>query len=354
MSGVVGANSRLTVVRPRTVLRVAREGSPRTRLRAFRDGRSAIRLAGTKALLESGLLDALDTLVGSADAARLAARADLSDVDLCRALLELGAAYGLVSADVIGWHITRRGRSLVRDSTGRAMIQALGGYHVDLYRELPAQLRGGVGRDDLEVHAPLIARASSALAPFIRDTVLAAVEEVKPQRVLDIGCGEAEYLTATLDQSTARGVGLEADERVAALASERLARSHGGRSQVLVGSAPAALSSAVEALGGPADLVLLANVIYYVAPAERAAFLREIASVTAPGGGVLVVTTVAEPTAESRHFGLLFGAQRIPMLLPTAEGLVADLRRAGLSADGARRVTPGQPVAAVLARRQGG
>jgi SAM-dependent methyltransferase len=336
------------------VLRVACEGSPRARLRAFRDGRSAVRLAGTRALLESGLLDALDALGGSADAARLAEHADLSDVDLSRALLEVGAAYGLVRPDSIGWHLTGPGRSLVRDSTGRAMVQALGGYHVDLYRELPAQLRGGPGRDDLDAHAELIARASSALVPFIRDTVLAAVEDMKPQRVLDIGCGEGECLAAMLEQSTARGVGIEADERVAALASERLAKSHGARSEVLVGSAPADLSRAVQALGGPADLVLLANVIYYVDPAERAPFLRQIASVTAPGGGVLVVTTVAEPAAASRHLGLLFRAQRIPMLLPTAEGLVADLRRAGLAVDRSRRVTPGEPVVAALGRRQPG
>jgi SAM-dependent methyltransferase len=205
------------------------------------------------------------------------------------------------------------------------------------------------------VHAELIARVSSALAPFIRETVLAAVEEVRPQRVLDIGCGEGEYLTAMLKHSvTATGVGLEADERVAALASERLRRAHGDRGQVLVGSAPADLARAAEALGGPADLVLLANVIYYVAPPERAAVLEQIASVTAPGGAVLVITTVGEPTAASRHLGLLFQAQRIPILLPTAEGLVADLRRAGLAVDRSRRVTPGEPVVAALGRRRPG
>lgn len=341
-------------MRPGTVLTVARAGSPRARLRAFRDGRHAVRLAATRALLDSGLLDALDALGGSAYADQLTEHADVSDVDLSRALLDLGAAYGLVRWRISGWHLTGRGRSLVRDSTGRAMISALGGYHSDLYRELPAQLRGGPGRDDLEAHAELIARASSALAPFIRDTVLAAVKDVKPQRVLDIGCGEGEYLAAMLEESTAHGVGLEADERVAALASERLAQSHGTRGQVLVGSAPADLSRAVEALGGPADLVLMANVIYYVAPRDRAALLREIASVMAPGGAVLLITTVAEPTAESRHLGLLFQAQRIPMLLPTVEGLVADLRRAGLSADRVRHVTPGQPVATVLGRRSAG
>ncbi|MEP6651052.1 MAG: hypothetical protein ABJA74_14265, partial [Lapillicoccus sp.] len=49
-----------------------------------------------RALLESGLPDGLDGLGGAADTARIAERAGLTDIDLARALLELGAAYGLV------------------------------------------------------------------------------------------------------------------------------------------------------------------------------------------------------------------------------------------------------------------
>jgi len=40
------------------------------RLRAFRDGRAAFRLAATRALLENGLLDALDASDGPRDALR--------------------------------------------------------------------------------------------------------------------------------------------------------------------------------------------------------------------------------------------------------------------------------------------
>jgi SAM-dependent methyltransferase len=324
-------------------------------VRAYRDGRGAVRLAATRALLDSGLLDALDAPGGREDAAHLAQRIGLTDVDLTRSLLELGAAYRLVGRTAGGWELTRSGRSLVHDATGRAMVEALGGYHLDLYRQLPDQLRGGPGRNDLHEHAELIARVSAALAPFIRDTVVAAVTERRPQRVLDIGCGEGQYLAAMLEQSPpVRGVGLESDDRVAALASSPLAASFGGRGQVLVGSAPADLGRAAEALGGPADLVLLANVVYYVPPPDRVGFLRQVAGNTAPNGAVLVVTTVVEPTPGSRHVGLLFRAQRTPMLLPTAEGLVADLRRAGFAVDRARRVTPGEPVVAVLGRRQPG
>jgi SAM-dependent methyltransferase len=339
-------------VKPGTLVKVAREGSPRTRLRAFRDGRAAVRLAATRALLETGLIDGLAAADGPRPAADLAGDLGLTDVDLTRSLLELGEAYGLVHHAPSGWTLSRRGRSLAGDATGRAMVEGLGGYHLELYRDLPDQLRGGPGRDDLDRHAELIARVSSALVPFVRDAVVAAVQERRPQRVLDLGCGEGEYLSAMLAESvSARGVGLEADARVAGIARDRLEPLH-GRAQVLVGSAPAALPMAVEALGGPADLVLLANVVYYVPPADRADFLREVAAATSPGGAVLVVTTVAEPTADSAHIGLLFRAQRVPMMLPTTEGVLGDLRRAGLDTEKPRRVTPGEPVVAVLGTRR--
>ena len=97
------------------------------RLRAFRDGRAAFRLAATRALLENGLLDALDASDGPRDALQVTQQADLTDVDLTRALLELGEAYGLVRRRATTWELTRKGRSLVRDATGRAMVEALGG-----------------------------------------------------------------------------------------------------------------------------------------------------------------------------------------------------------------------------------
>ena len=102
------------------------------RLRAFRDGRAAFRLAATRALLENGLLDALDASDGPRDALQVTQQADLTDVDLTRALLELGEAYGLVRRRSTTWELTRKGRSLVHDATGRAMVEALGGYHVEV------------------------------------------------------------------------------------------------------------------------------------------------------------------------------------------------------------------------------
>jgi hypothetical protein len=55
-----------------------------------------VRLAATRTLLESGLLDALAHAGGAADAAHLTEAAGLADVDLSRALFEVGGAYGPV------------------------------------------------------------------------------------------------------------------------------------------------------------------------------------------------------------------------------------------------------------------
>ena len=73
------------------------------RLRAFRDGRAAFRLAATRALLQNGLLDALDTSGDPGDVLQVTQRAGLADIDLTRALLELGEAYGLVRRRATTW-----------------------------------------------------------------------------------------------------------------------------------------------------------------------------------------------------------------------------------------------------------
>jgi hypothetical protein len=69
-------------------------------------------------------------------------------------------------------------------------------------------------------------------------------------------------------------------------------------------------------------------------------------------GAVLVTTTAAAPDPFSRHFDLLLRAQGEGMELPEVEPLRRQLAEAGLRPAPARRLVPGQPLVAVLARRR--
>ena len=108
---------------------------------------------------------------------------------------------------------------------------------------------------------------------------------------------------------------------------------------------------AVEA-AGPFDLALMANVVYYLPVEERAALLAVVGALLAPGGTLLVVTTVATPQLFSRHVDLLLRAQEGEMALPDADALGIALRAAGLRPREPRRIAPGAPLVAVAATRR--
>jgi hypothetical protein len=67
--------------------------------------------------------------------------------------------------------------------------------------------------------------------------------------------------------------------------------------------------------------------------------------VLAPGGALVVVTTLAGPQLFSRHLDLLLRAQEGRMGLPTVDVLLGQLREAGLQPKAPERIGP--PAAAL-------
>lgn len=80
---------------------------------------------------------------------------------------------------------------------------------------------------------------------------------------------------------------------------------------------------------------------------ERVELLRAVAHLLAPGGALVVVTTVAGPPLFSRHLDLLLRAQEGRMELPAVGVLLGQLREAGLRPDPPERIGP--PAAALAA-----
>jgi SAM-dependent methyltransferase len=331
---------------------VLRSGNLRARLRAAREGVTGVRLQLTAAALDLGLLDALGE--GPALTEQLAGRLGALDQDLLAAYLRVLAAAGMITGDG-SWRLTRLGRAVVGDDVVRASYEGWGGYHSALYRELPALLRGGPGRRDTVESGEVIARLSAAIYPLIRDLLIRTVTERRPRRVLDIGCGAGLYLAAMLEAAPeATGIGVDVDPGAAALArrtvSERGLADRASVEEVDIRKALAA--GRPGALTDGIDLALLANSIYYVPVDERVELLRAVARLLAPGGALVVVTTVAGPKLFSRHLDLLLRAQEGRMELPALDVLLGQLREAGLQPGPPERIGPaGAALSAVTAIR---
>ncbi|MFH5823676.1 SAM-dependent methyltransferase [Georgenia sp. AZ-5] len=333
----------------RAVAQVAGAGDVRERLRVIRDGQAALRVATVHAGLSTGVLEALRTRRTTEE---LAAALGATDLPLLESFLRALAVNGLVVTTPSGHVLTRRGRAVLGDDVVRAGYEAFGGFHTDLYRDLPAQLAGGPGRRDVEERGDVIARLSRAMEPLVRDALAAQVRAVAPRRVLDVGCGEGSLLAHMLAVAPgATGIGAELDDGAATRAEERLAAPGLARRATVFRGDVRRLLAAPEALRGPVDLVLLANVLYYVPPADRAEFLGSLAAELAPGGRIVIISTMAEPSAFSRHFALLLQAQAGRMQLPTPAEVEGVLRGLGLEVVTSRRVVPGAPLHLVAARR---
>jgi len=338
------------LVSPKSLVKIARSGNALERLRAVRDGQAAVRVAAVGGALSTGVLHALRHPRTTAD---LAEEVGARDVELLEAFLRALTAAGLVRSAEGVHRLTRRSRALLSDDVVRAAYEGFSDFHTGLYRDLPGQLAGGRAREDVSRHGDVIARLSRAMEPLVHDALAREVRESGARRLLDVGCGDGSHLVHMLAAAPeADGVGIEIDPAAAALAVHTLATSglaHRGR--VLTADVREIAADGAGALGGPVDLALVANVVYYLPVEERTDLLRAVGGLLAPGGRLVVVSTMAEDSAFSRHFDLLLRAQGGGMSLPRPDEVATQLTHAGLDVRGIQRLAPGDPLYAVTAQR---
>lgn len=328
----------------RALTMVMRGGNLRARVGAVRAGQSAIRVAMTGAALDTGVLDALRQPLSVDD---LASRLGFADHDLLLAFVRTLEAARLVRP-VGGRHeTTRRGRAIADDPVARAAYTAFSDFHTGVYRDIAQQLRGGDGRRDVTDRAQVIADLSRFMQPMVEATLREEVSSRPTRSVVDLGCGSGMLLAAMLQAAPdARGVGIELDPVAARHAEENLSRQGlDGRARVLVGEARELLAAGE----GPFDVALLANMVYYLPVLDRPALFRTVRDALAPGGALVVVTTALTGDLFSRHFDVLIRAQQGSMELPDMDVLRAQVEEAGFTVDATRRLTPGEPLMALVA-----
>lgn len=331
------------------LLRTLRKGDTRARLSALRAGGRALDVAIMASALRTGVLAEVAT--GSRSTADLATSLGWSDLEVAEAYLASLAAAGVLERGDAGWSPSPRASRIARDEVASAAYEAFGSYHTELYRQIPQQLTGGPGRQDIERDGELVARLSRFLDEFVLAELDRVARAAPPSRVLDVGCGAAAHLVHVLSVTPdAHGVGVEVDPAAADLAEAAVARAGlGERARIVRGDVRELLAAEPETRF---DLVLLANLIYYVRVGERVDFLRGFAERLDPGGQVMVVTTALTDDAFSRHFDLLLRAHDGGRELPDLDLLADQLRQAGLEPEPPRRIAPGEPLTSVVARKR--
>ena len=141
----------------------------------------------------------------------------------------------------------------------------------------------------------------NAVGPDARDVAVAAVAEVTPQRVLEVGPGPGELSERLANELGVTVVAVDSSERMVELARSRGVDAHLGD---------------VQSLDLPAesfDCAVAAWMLYHVPDLDRG--LTEIARVLRPGGRLVAVTNAVDHLLEVwelvgvDHAPLPFGAE---------------------------------------------
>jgi SAM-dependent methyltransferase len=258
---------------------------------------------------------------GASRRGEIATRAGVVDSDVLEAFLELGVALGELRKRGDGYSIRgRRLRAIAgRSPDLRGLVEEVPAYENIIYTALEGHLVRGDRADYLTGFGPIIADASRMAEIALGPTIRTIARSVTPSTVLDVGCGSGVYLAHALDACpNATGLGIDIDPAVAERAAVSLP----------VGRGEARHASLDSFEGGPFDLVLLLNNIYYWPPDDRVAALGRVRALT-PTGTAVVASAVPSGQAFTRHLDLIVRVSTGSYRLPTKGELTNDLRAAG-------------------------
>jgi 4-hydroxy-2,2'-bipyrrole-5-carbaldehyde O-methyltransferase len=335
----------------RGVLATARAGHVGARALAVADSRALVRSLFLASAVRAGLLEAVGDGRGFAE---IAAQLGVVRFERLRAWLDVGTELGELAERGGRYRVRgRRARAIAGgDALLRAHYRSMLDYQAGPYAELGALLRSGPGdgRSDLDVFADDIAQVSTAATPFIASYLTRVVEQARPARILDVGCGTAVYSTiaAGLDPLVeADGIDLAPDVVEAARARLRRAglsdrvRLHAGD-----------IRRWSPGAGIRYDLVLLLNNVYYFPAGDRVALYRRLGELMSERGRLVVASQTAPGSVAAAHLNFMLTCQAGAAALPRRGELEADLSAAGFEVADAAFIVPAEPFLAITAGRR--
>jgi SAM-dependent methyltransferase len=328
----------------------ARQGRLPARALAIRDSRSLVRILFLASAAESGLLPYLRT---ERSLAELVEHTGCRRPDRLHAWLGVGADLGELHRHEDRYRVVGiRGRALADgDHLLTAHYRSMLEYQVSPYAQLDQLLaeEPGQGRTDLDRYAEDIARVSLAAAPFVSSMVRSTVAELRPARILDVGCGTGIYTKVALESDANTQVdGIDLAEDVIRDARRDLAQtSLGSRAQLHVGD----VRQWLPASGTRFELIMLLNNIYYFDRTRRQELYRQLGASLVEGGQLLVVTMTAPGSVAAAHLHFMLCCQEGTASLPERAELVSDLGGAAYRVMEERTLVPTEPFVGIRARR---
>jgi SAM-dependent methyltransferase len=274
--------------------------------------------------------------------------------DRLRAWLWIGSELGELSrrGEVFGVR-GRRSRALADgDRLLSAHYRSMLEYQVGPYGSLDQLLRSdaGEGRSDLSQFADDIAQVSLAAAPFVSSFVRRAVADIRPENVLDVGCGTGVYTRVVLEADAHAHVeGIDLAENVIARARHELDRAgHRSRVDLHVGDVRRWSPEPARQF----DLVMLLNNVYYFDQVKRAALYRDMGDLLTERGQLLIVSMLAPGSVAAAHLHFMLTCQDAPSSLPGRAEIESDLRAAGYRIVANEVLVPTEPFIGLRATRR--
>src|ERR1039458_1224947 len=238
-----------------------RQGRPSARALAILDSRHLVRTLFLSSAVRWGIITHLRSGRSVAELARLTGS---RRPDRLRAWLQVGVDVGELRRRGDRYRVAgRRARALAAgDTLLVAHYRSILEYQVGPYAELGTMIRElDSGRDDLDRYAEDIAQVSLAALPFITSVLRRTLVELRPARVLDVGCGSGSYTRVVLESDPSvrvDGVDL-AQDVIAAARRELFEQGFGTRIELHVGD----IREWLQRSDIRFDLVMLLNNIYY-------------------------------------------------------------------------------------------
>jgi cyclopropane fatty-acyl-phospholipid synthase-like methyltransferase len=305
-----------------------------------------MRLEFLHAAVASGLVAALLTPRTRRD---LIAMMHVQNASLLDALLAQGVALRELALDGDRYSLRGRRSRVLANAEGdahAALLDEVMTYHNSVYTQLAERIRGAPPGDYIPSTGELVARSSRIGEPAGAAFLAHALRRVRPRAVLDVGCGSGVYLRQATRRSGVTAVGIDLSEEAASLAARNV---HGwgldDRIRIVCGD----VRSSAQ-LGGPFDLVLLFQNLYYFEPHERPHLFARLRELTAPGGGLAILCAFAGRGRLASEIDIVLRSTRGNTPLPDLAATVKELRDAGYTVGRPKRMVPTEPLFGVLAR----